>query len=189
MVAFISFCTSGVNTPQLPWIAAVFDGRGWVIAALSPIYWFWAYLLTAEVNGLSPGSLQLLGGSLRSKGYDVDKLQSCAGFGFENPPYKALLQKWLDNCGWVGSLGHLLLLGVIFRYFALMCLLLYLHGKTSGLSRFFGTSQYGPWSLTNITGIFLKILIGSFVAVFLLAEAWMFGMIHLPHFRWLPGVK
>merc|ERR1712151_1083477 len=37
--SFIAFCVSGVIQPQLPDIAAMLGGRGWVAPALSPVRW------------------------------------------------------------------------------------------------------------------------------------------------------
>merc|ERR1712176_1451932 len=52
--AFLGFCVAGIYSPELWQIANKVGGRGWMIPALSPIRWYWAYLLTAEAHLLSP---------------------------------------------------------------------------------------------------------------------------------------
>eukprot|EP00928_Gymnodinium_smaydae_P009120 TRINITY_DN13373_c0_g1_i2.p1 TRINITY_DN13373_c0_g1~~TRINITY_DN13373_c0_g1_i2.p1 ORF type:complete len:1098 (+),score=153.07 TRINITY_DN13373_c0_g1_i2:96-3296(+) len=47
--SFIAFCMSGIYQPQLNVMAAMFNGRGWMIPALSPIRWLYGYLLTHEL--------------------------------------------------------------------------------------------------------------------------------------------
>jgi len=175
--SFISFCVAGVYQPQLPEIAAMFGGRGWMIPALSPIRWLFGFLLTAESNHLTDIARQGSGGMLASKGYDLKYLDDCASSMVgADESVLTLHQAWETNRGWVCSTAPLLLLGVIFRFLAGLCLMLYVHAQTSGWARFFGQSNVGAWKLA---GHLFTLLVGSFLAVFLFAEIWAFGILKL----------
>eukprot|EP00439_Symbiodinium_sp_Y106_P024247 s5997_g2.t4 len=178
VTSFLSFCTAGVYQPQLNEMASMFEGRGWMVPALSPVRWLWGYLLTAEVPNLTPLTLEGSAGSLRGKGYDVEYLHDCKNsmVGIQDQAVRTLQEAWLDNRGWVCSTAPLLLLGILFRFLAGCCLLLYVSAQTSGWARFFGQSELGAWKLA---GHFFKLLVGSFLIIFLFAEVWIFGSLHL----------
>ncbi|CAE7654414.1 ABCG25, partial [Symbiodinium sp. CCMP2592] len=178
VTSFLSFCTAGVYQPQLNEMASMFEGRGWMVPALSPVRWLWGYLLTAEVPNLTPLTLEGSAGTLRGKGYDVEYLHDCKNsmVGIQDQAVRTLQEAWLDNRGWVCSTAPLLLLGILFRFLAGCCLLLYVSAQTSGWARFFGQSELGAWKLA---GHFFKLLVGSFLIIFLFAEVWIFGSLHL----------
>ncbi|CAE7637750.1 ABCG25, partial [Symbiodinium pilosum] len=178
VTSFLSFCTAGVYQPQLNEMAGMFNGRGWMVPALSPVRWLWGYLLTAEVPNLTPLTLKGAAGQLASKGYNVDYVYDCKNsmVGVQDQSVRTLQEAWLDDRGWVCSTAPLLLLGILFRFLAGCCLLLYVSAQTSGWARFFGQSELGAWKLA---GHFFKLLVGSFLIIFLFAEVWIFGSLHL----------
>mmetsp|Transcript_14822 Transcript_14822/g.34664 ORF Transcript_14822/g.34664 Transcript_14822/m.34664 type:complete len:486 (-) Transcript_14822:72-1529(-) len=175
--SFISFCVAGVYQPQLPEIAAMLDHRGWMIPALSPVRWLFGFLLTAEATQLTEIARQGSKGALANKGYDLKYLDQCTSslLGVDESS-KTLQQAWESNRGWVCSTAPLLLLGLIFRFLAGLCLMLYVHAQTSGWARFFGQSNVGLWKLV---GHLFTLLVGSFLTVFLFAEIWTFGILKL----------
>merc|ERR550532_2709143 len=67
--SFLCFCIAGVYKPDLWVLAGDFGGRGWMIPAISPIRWFWAFLITAESHHLSPLTRQAARDTLWWKGY------------------------------------------------------------------------------------------------------------------------
>jgi len=178
VTSFLSFCTAGVYQPQLNEMAAMFDGRGWMVPALSPIRWLWGYYLTAEVPRLTPLTRQGAEGKMRSKGYDLNYLSNCKNSltGMQDDSVATLQQAWLENRGWVCSPAPLLLLGILLRFLAGCCLLLYVSAQTSGWARFFARSEMGAWKLA---GHFFTLLVGSALTIFLFAEVWVFGSEHL----------
>eukprot|EP00931_Biecheleriopsis_adriatica_P041446 TRINITY_DN23686_c0_g1_i1.p1 TRINITY_DN23686_c0_g1~~TRINITY_DN23686_c0_g1_i1.p1 ORF type:complete len:1139 (+),score=184.49 TRINITY_DN23686_c0_g1_i1:38-3418(+) len=182
VTSLLSFCTAGVYQPQLNDMAAQFDGRGWMVPALSPIRWFWGYLLTQEVPYLTELSYMGAQNNLRWKGYDPHYLHECSGSlagNIRDASVKTLRQAWLEDRGWVCSTAPLLLLGVLFRFLAGVCLLLYVSAQTSGWARFFGQSEMGIWKLV---GNLMALLVGSFMMLFFFAEVWIFGSLQL-HFH------
>lgn len=177
VASFLSFCVAGVYQPQLPEIAAQLNGRGWMIPALSPVRWLFGFLLTAETGHLTAITRTGSAGTLRGKGYDLKYLEQCtsSALGVDGNIF-TLQQAWENNRGWVCSTAPLLLLGVIFRFLAVICLMLYVHAQTSGWARFFGQSDVGAWKLA---GRLFALLVGSFLALFLFAEVWTFGILRL----------
>ncbi|CAJ1363814.1 unnamed protein product, partial [Effrenium voratum] len=180
VTSFLSFCTAGVYQPQLNEMALMFHGRGWMVPALSPVRWLWAFLLTAEVPNLTELSRRGAAGAMASKGYDLAYLNDCKDslVGIQDQSVETLRQAWIENRGWVCSPAPLLLLGILFRFLAGCCLLLYVSAQTSGWARFFGQSELGAWKLA---GHFFALLVGSFLTMFLFAEVWVFGSLQL-HF-------
>lgn len=183
VASFMSFCVAGVYQPQLPAMAIMLKGRGWMVPALSPIRWFWAFLLTHEVPHLEQISLEGARGSLRDKGYDTQYLEECTsswllrvGTAGSGASASTLKQAWIENRGWVCSTSELLLLGIMLRFLAGLCLVLYVNAQTSGWARFFGQSEVGAWKLA---GNLFALLLGSFLALFLFAEVWVFGISRL----------
>ncbi|CAL1128766.1 unnamed protein product [Cladocopium goreaui] len=174
VTSFLSFCTAGVYQPQLSEMAAMFDGRGWMVPALSPIRWLWGYYLTAEMPGLTPLTRNGAASAMRSKGYDLAYLSSCKNSlaGMQEGSIETLQQAWIQNRGWVCSPAPLLLLGILFRFLAGCCLLLYVSAQTSGWARFFAQSEMGAW---KFAGHFFMLLVGSCLIIFLFAEVWVFG--------------
>ncbi|CAK9010778.1 unnamed protein product [Durusdinium trenchii] len=174
VTSFLSFCTAGVYQPQLNEMAAMFDGRGWMVPALSPVRWLWGYYITAEMPRLSPLSRTGAAGAMRSKGYDLQYLGDCQNslVGIQDRSVETLQQAWIENRGWVCSPAPLLLLGILFRFLAGCCLLLYVSAQTSGWARFFAQSEMGAWKLA---GKFFALLVGASLVIFLFAEVWVFG--------------
>lgn len=177
--AFVSFCVSGVYQPQLPQMAVMFHGRGWMIPALSPVRWFFGYLLTSEVQHLTPLARDLFRSNLHAKGYDTRYLAECteSPLGISDRSILSMREAWLSGRGWVCSVSQMLLLGLMFRFLAGVCLVLYVFGHTSGWARFFGQSEAGAWKLA---GRLFMLLVGAFLALFFFAELWIFGILHLP---------
>lgn len=186
VISFLCFCVAGVYQPQLPEMAAYFGGRGWMIPAMSPVRWLFGFLLTAEVSHLTDISRRGAAGSLSHKGYDLKYLDQCTSstLGMDISTY-TLKQAWLEKRGWVCSPAPMLLLGVIFRFMAGLCLMLAVYAQTSGWARFFGQSSVGSWKLA---GKLFSLLIGFFLAVFLIAEIWSFGLLRM-NWGWINPVK
>jgi hypothetical protein len=91
--AFMAFCVSGVYQPQLPEITEYFGGRGWMVPALSPIRWLWAYLLTAESHYLTAVTRLMMKGNLDWKGYHLEYLDDdCSGL--EDGSFVTLKEAW-----------------------------------------------------------------------------------------------
>lgn len=177
VLTFVCFCVSGVYQPQLPEIAAMLNGRAWMIPALSPVRWFWGFLLTQEVSFLTDITRHGAQGTLRWKGYDLDFLGECDSTtsGIDSK-VQTLPQAWEKNRAWVCSVSEMILLGVVFRFLACVCLILCVNAQTSGWARFFGQSKHGLWKLA---GHLFMLLLGSFMALFLFAEIYAFGIVKL----------
>jgi len=179
--SFLAFCMSGIIQPALPEMAAMFAGRGWMIPALSPVRWMYGYLLTHEVRFQTPLTLSNARGFLETRGYDLDFVHECLHdpLGITEDSIGSLQEAWLHSRGWVCSVGEMLLLGIIFRFLAGLCLSLQVQAQTSGWARFFGQSDRGAWKLA---GHLFTLVVGSFLLLFLFAEIWIFGIVKL-HFK------
>merc|ERR1719263_2543841 len=70
----------------------------------------------------------------------------------------------------------MLLLGVLFRFLACLCLILKVNANTTGWSRFLAQSEAGVWKLF---GKLFQLLVGTFLAMFLFSEVWVFGIVKL----------
>lgn len=174
---FVSYCVSGIYTPNLPQLAGYLGDRGWMIPALSSVRWFWGYLITAEVHYLTPLSRKYGSDSLRSKGYDPDYLDcSYEGLDRERTGVINLRIAWQAGRGCVCSGVNMLLLGLVFRFLAVVCLSLQVLAKTSGWARFFGQSERGAWKLM---GRLFALLVACFLALVMLVEVWIFGIIQV----------
>lgn len=167
VISFVAFCFSGVYEPGLQDLSAYVSGRGWVVPALSPIRWLWGYMLTAEAEHLAPVVRKYSAGPIRDKGYDLDLLEKRCSLGM------SLQEAWLNGGGWVCSTKHLLLLGLMFRFLAAVCLLLYVFAHSSGWSRFAGSSDAGVWKHVNN---FFLLLLMAYLMMFLIAEVWVMGL-------------
>lgn len=178
VLSFIAFCMCGVNDPPLSQMSSMFNGRGWMIPALSPIRWHFGYMLTNEARQLTELTKQGASWTLLLKGYDLQWLDECDGGRVKTGDQAVFMlgEAWVQNRGWVCSIAPLLLLGVIFRFLAGVCLVLVVNAQTSGWARFWGTSEAGLW---KIAGHLLVLLMGTFVALFLFAEVYVFGIVEI----------
>lgn len=180
--SFIAFCVAGVYQPQLPEIAAYLNNRGWMVPALSPIRWLWGYLLTAEAHFLTAVTKLITAGSLKDKGYDLDYID-CTGV--KDGAVKTLQYAWTTNRCWVCSVAPMLLLGVLFRFLAGLCLILHVNAQTTGWTRFLAKSEAGVWKLF---GKLFQLLVGTFLGLFLFSEVWVFGIMELSFWdTYIPG--
>eukprot|EP00929_Paragymnodinium_shiwhaense_P036784 TRINITY_DN19684_c0_g1_i1.p1 TRINITY_DN19684_c0_g1~~TRINITY_DN19684_c0_g1_i1.p1 ORF type:complete len:1165 (+),score=190.46 TRINITY_DN19684_c0_g1_i1:56-3550(+) len=175
--SFVAFCMSGIYEPSLPVMASMMGGRGWMIPALSPIRWLYGYLLTHEATLVTPLTLQGASWQLLTRGYDTQYLGLCT----QNTHLPAssentLQQAWARNDGWVCSISQMVLLGIMFRYLAGICLILNVNAQTSGWARFFGQSEAGLWKLA---GKLFSLLLCTFLALFFFAEMYVFGIVRL----------
>lgn len=175
--AFVSFCVSGVYSPELPQLAALFGGRGWMVPALSPIRWLWGYMLTNEAKVLNKLTKQNGASAFKLRGYDLDKLTECQSL-LVSTDSSTLTMKdaWIDNNGWVCSVSELLLLGVMFRFLAAVCLLMRVNSQSTGFSEFF---VHSAQSGGKLAGMLFTALMISFVLLCLFAEVWVFGILRL----------
>jgi len=173
VASFVSFCVAGVYKPPLPFMVSYFDGRGWMIPVLSSIRWFWGYMLTLQAKSLNPVTRGAAWGHMRDSGYDFGYLDMCrSGYKLSLDDQGSLAEAWASDRGWVCSVSQMLLLGILFRFIAGVFLLFYVSAETSGWVQFFGKSQTGVWKLV---GKVTTLLIGAFMAMFLLAEIWVLG--------------
>merc|ERR1719379_857474 len=101
-----------------------------MIPAMSPIRWFWGYLLTAEAQLWTDVLKQGAAGRLSDKGYDLRYLKRC-GIGVPDKKAVRLPQAWASRQGWVCTVSEMLLLGLLFRTTAVVCLLLYTSAQSS----------------------------------------------------------
>jgi len=110
-------------------------------------------------------------GKLNGKGYNDQFLDHCVG---GVPPKEALRlpEAWATGQGWVCSVSEMLLLGLLFRFTAGVCLLLYTSAQSAGWAIFFGNSSSYVWKLV---GKICTVLLGAFMAIFLFAEIWILG--------------
>jgi len=188
-LTFVSYCVSGIYTPNLPELAGYLGGRGWMVPALSSVRWFWGYLITSEAQYLTDLSRKYGADTLRMKGYDLDYLDcNWSGLDDEGVGVVNLRQAWEHRQGCVCNGLDMLLLGLIFRFLAIICLSLHLHAKTSGWARFFGQYERGAWKLM---GRLFALLVASFLAMLLIVEVWIFGIIHVsvPEFLHKLGIN
>jgi len=189
VATFFAFCVSGVYEPKLPEMAAMFDGRGWMIPALSPIRWFWGYLITGEAEHLTRVSREGAGGQLWSMGYDLNFLGDCGGvrMGPGLKGFPSLRDSWTAGRGWVCSVSEMLLLGILFRFIAAICLVVYAKSEASGWAQFLGTpwaqktsAEVGVWKA--LAGKIFTLILGAFMTMLLLAEIWILGAADLHFF-------
>jgi len=171
----IAFCMAGSFNPLLPDLVGMLGGRGWMLPALSPVRWLYGFLLTAEAGHLTEFSRSVYEDHLRQAGYDLSHLDMCqANLLGRKETDHTLKQDWLEGRGWVCSAAPMLLLGIIFRFLAGLCLLLYVGGQTSGWARFLAQSNAGAWKLL---GRLFALLVFTFLALFFFAEIWVFGLL------------
>lgn len=175
VISFVAFCVSGVYQPQLNEITMYFNERGWMVPALSPIRWLWAYLLTNEAKFLTPATRMMASSSLRYKGYDLAYIDCPAE---KRHQMVTLCEAWKSNRAWVCSVAQMLLLGVMFRCLAVLCLMIRVNAQTSGWGRFFGQSEVGAW---KFAGKLFTVLVGTFLGLFLFAEVWIFGIVKIDY--------
>lgn len=161
--SFVAFCFSGVYEPGLAELTGLLGGRGWVVLTLSPIRWFWGYLLTAEAHHITPVVREVATEVFMRKGYDLRYLNEC-------DPGLDLPEAWLRGGGWVNSTVYMLMLGLMFRFLAVVFLLLAVFAHSSGWSRFAGSSNAGVWRLVNK---FFLVLVVFYICMFMLAEVWI----------------
>eukprot|EP00927_Polykrikos_kofoidii_P017061 TRINITY_DN17746_c0_g1_i1.p1 TRINITY_DN17746_c0_g1~~TRINITY_DN17746_c0_g1_i1.p1 ORF type:complete len:1173 (+),score=111.84 TRINITY_DN17746_c0_g1_i1:244-3519(+) len=182
---FVSVLFSGNHPPFIPHTLEVCQGRGWVILALNPIRWLLGFLITHEVQWLSPVSKIMSHNHLARLGYDIDKMGDCLNstLGFTDNSVLSMKQAWGEGRGWVCSVSEMLLLGMLFRFMATLCLFVRVNYQTSGWGRFLGASNRGVWRLRS--RLFLT-LVATFLLMFLLAEIWLFGILRLDWEGWLP---
>mmetsp|Transcript_72456 Transcript_72456/g.223912 ORF Transcript_72456/g.223912 Transcript_72456/m.223912 type:complete len:197 (+) Transcript_72456:130-720(+) len=158
------------------------------VPALSSVRWFWGYLITAEAHFLTDLSRTYGAPALRDKGYDLDYLDcSLAGLDDDGAGSLNLRQAWKNGRGCVCSGLDMLLLGIVFRFLAIVCLSLHVHAKTSGWARFFGQYERGAWKLM---GRLFALLVGCFLFMVLVVEVWIFGIIRvdIPEFLHYLGI-
>jgi len=189
-LTFVSYCVSGIYTPSLPELAGYLGGHGWMVPALSSVRWFWGYLITAEAHYLTDLSRKYGADALRNRGYDLDYLDcSWSGLDDEGTGVVSLRKAWEQKRGCVCSGLDMILLGIVFRFLAIVCLSLHVHAKTSGWSRFFGGRyERGAWKMM---GRIFALIVGCFLAMVLYVEVWIFGLIHVdvPEFLQHLGIR
>jgi len=173
VISFVAFCVSGVYQPQLNEITLYFNERGWMVPALSPIRWLWGYLLTNEAQYLTEATRLISEEPLRYKGYDLAYIDCPLD---KRHKILTLCAAWKSNRAWVCSVAQMLLLGVMFRFLAVLCLTFRINAQTSGWGRFFGQSGAGAW---KFTGNLFTLLVGTFLGLFLFAEVWVFGILKI----------
>ena len=96
----------------------------WMLAAMSPVHWVHARLLTAEMPYLSPSVRQTMDGFLAAGGFDLAALPACPdmlGAGTPPPylpsgrmPARSLGYCLNNGIGWSCSTTELLMLGLMF---------------------------------------------------------------------------
>jgi ABC-type multidrug transport system ATPase subunit len=184
VASFVSFCVAGVYEPPLPVLTSLIGGRGWMIPALSPIRWFWGYLLTAEADYLT--DIVRLGaqGTLGYKGYELAYLGQCKSGLFGMPAQKGRIsESWKMRDGWVCSVSEMILLGLLFRFIAGVCLVLSVSAENNGMAG----KQEGI-SLSKLLRKIYGLLVSSLIAMFLFAEVWILGATNLQsplHIKWI----
>jgi hypothetical protein len=171
----VAFCVAGVNSPMLPDLVNMFGGRGWMLPALSPVRWMYGFLITAEAAHLTEFTRSVYDKHLRQAGYDLSHFNTCqAKLLGRRETSHTMKQNWLEGRGWVCSAAPMLLLGIILRFLAGLCLLLYVGVQTSGWARFFAQSNVGAW---KFLGQLFALLVFTFLALFFFAEIWVFGLL------------
>merc|ERR1711920_521844 len=86
-----------------------------------------------------------------------------------------LAEIWSINRGWVCTGVDMILLGIIFRFLAALCLVLYMQMQTSRLSVFFGGKDANSGT-SKVLGKLITLAVGSFLVLFLFAEVWFFSV-------------
>merc|ERR1740121_3245252 len=86
-----------------------------------------------------------------------------------------LAEIWSMNRGWVCTGVDMILLGIIFRLLAALCLVLYMQMQTSRLSLFFGGKD-AESGTARMLGKLFTLGVGSFLVLFLFAEVWIFSV-------------
>merc|ERR1711957_107770 len=175
-VSFLAFSVAGINQPELPQLVALVGGRGWMLPALSPIRWFWAYLHTVQMSGQSDVVKEAADGWMTAKGYSMEALEQCSSnWASADPSIFTLADAWSSAQGWVCKTDHLLFLGLLFRFVAALCLV-----EKVKISKDTG--------LTNLVARAFGLLQASFFFLFLIAEVWIFGLIRVSFEEgsWLP---
>eukprot|EP00428_Durinskia_dybowskii_P007626 CAMPEP_0170302536 /NCGR_PEP_ID=MMETSP0116_2-20130129/51556_1 /TAXON_ID=400756 /ORGANISM="Durinskia baltica, Strain CSIRO CS-38" /LENGTH=319 /DNA_ID=CAMNT_0010554415 /DNA_START=93 /DNA_END=1049 /DNA_ORIENTATION=- len=165
VLAFVSFCVSGVYQPQLPEMTGYLGGEVGSSRRSAQ----------SGGSGAIPLAAKYGRGALRWRGYDLDYIDDCGytGVNVGSDGIIALPMIWQSGRGWVCSGVDMLLLGIMFRFLAGLCLILYLHAKTSRWAQFFGQSEHGS---SKLLGQLFKLLVGTFMTMFLLAEVAIFSI-------------
>eukprot|EP00405_Crypthecodinium_cohnii_P035959 CAMPEP_0206546060 /NCGR_PEP_ID=MMETSP0325_2-20121206/12486_1 /ASSEMBLY_ACC=CAM_ASM_000347 /TAXON_ID=2866 /ORGANISM="Crypthecodinium cohnii, Strain Seligo" /LENGTH=1144 /DNA_ID=CAMNT_0054045123 /DNA_START=389 /DNA_END=3823 /DNA_ORIENTATION=- len=187
VAGFISFCVCGTSTPTLPQLARLAGGRGWLIPGLSPVRWLWGYLLTGEMEQITPLARQYGHGPIEWRGYDMNFLGSNMYDGIRSEyGIISLRDAWQANRGWVTNTENLLLLGVMFRFVTGISMILYIYAHTSKFAQFFGQSDKG---YKKLFGKLFTVLAVYFVLMLFWCEAWIFGIIKIDMHQFIKAMR
>eukprot|EP00927_Polykrikos_kofoidii_P040238 TRINITY_DN34434_c0_g1_i1.p1 TRINITY_DN34434_c0_g1~~TRINITY_DN34434_c0_g1_i1.p1 ORF type:complete len:1118 (+),score=82.61 TRINITY_DN34434_c0_g1_i1:403-3354(+) len=171
---FIAFCLSGGIPPFLPTIASSIGGRGWMLAALSPIRWIIGYFWTNEVGCVPPLMLKLSSPYLKRIGYDVSyRIQTSSG-DVDSPSSYATA--WAVGDGWVFSVTQPLLLGILIRClaFAMLQVNVSIHKAVWA-----GLGTQSNRGRSKLATDLMLLVTGSLLVLAFVVEIKIFGMIRL----------
>jgi hypothetical protein len=129
IVSFITFLCCGLK-PDANLLMESFNGYGRFFLLLSPIRWSMSHWLYRHVTGKGSTFMQhevldRVKGLFNGRGYNIEKL-ACPNLEVR------IIDRWHDRQGLVCHSGQLFLLGFLFRFLALFCLVMLSSSKVSG---------------------------------------------------------
>jgi len=129
ILSFLSFLFAGIK-PEAKVIASSLGGYGIFLLLASPVRWAMSQWLFLHVTGLGstymePAFVDQADAIFTKRGYSLHAA-TCPNH------TQGVAERWANQSGWVCHSGHLLLLGILFRFIAVIALLFTSSAKASG---------------------------------------------------------
>jgi len=142
VVPFLNFILCGVS-PDVEKLTDALGVGGGLLVLASPIRWALSRLVYLHVTGYGStyvlqDTQQRVSGNFRDKGFDVKFLSSAC-----SKQTTGVLKRWMQRDGWMCHSGQLFLLGLLFRFVAVICLLFKSGAEASGGQLVLGMPA--PW--------------------------------------------
>lgn len=140
IISFMSFLFCGVK-PHAHELAPAMNGHGALLLLASPIRWALSNWIYRHVTGagstyLQPEVKAEANAVFTERGFNMDFLPH------QCPDHSSgVLQRWVSRSGWACHTGQLFLLGILFRFLAVTCLLCSSSAKASGGRLSFGAKS------------------------------------------------
>lgn len=165
IVSFLSFLFCGLK-PEAHVLAKSLGGYGSLLLLVSPVRWSMSHWIFRHLTG---NGSTYFGEAITDKvhwlfsqrGFKLDNLQ-CPNF------QRRVLERWVSGEGLVCHSGQLFLLGFLFRFIAVMCLLVSSSSKASGGRLPLGTSS-------SLRSRMLRDAIMVFLAFFVVLQIVLLG--------------
>jgi len=164
--AFVSFVFSGLRPPASV-VAPALGGYGKVLLLASPLRWALTNWLFHHIEGatlfLTVPAKAAMEMRFRERGFSLDDLPT--------PPNRNIGERWAQESGWVTHCGQLFLLGFLFRFLAVTCLLVTSSANASG-----GQLSLGELSMAKLrimkSSLLIFLVFFSIMCILLLGRTW-----------------